>query len=65
MTSYVVYGLSLAKVEGYEIDQDIIDSGVNWIKDNYDEEENLNTKAYMAFAATIAGGETERTARAG
>ena len=59
MTAYVVYGLSLAKDAGYDIDNDVLKSGAEWLKENYDSQDDINTKAYMAFAATVAGEETD------
>jgi len=59
MTAYVVYGLSLAKAGGYDVDGDILQSGIDWLKENYEKEEDINTKAYMAFAMSVSGEDTK------
>ena len=55
MTAYVVYGLSLAKEAGYSVDESKLQSGIDWMRSHYEEEEDLNTKTYMAFSVTTAG----------
>lgn len=55
MTAYVVYGLSLAKEAGYSVDENKVSAAISWMRQNYDKQEDLNTKAYMAFAVSTAG----------
>lgn len=55
MTSYVVYGLTLAKKAGYEIDENKMKSAIAWIEKNYNDKLDLNIRAYMVFAMAEAG----------
>ncbi len=55
MTAYVVYGLSLAKEAGYSVDENKLKAGKGWLREHYGKEKDINTKAYMAFAMTVAG----------
>lgn len=54
MTAYVVYGLALAKKAGYKVDDEVMKSGIEWLRKNYDSQKDLNTKAYMLFALSEA-----------
>ena len=55
MTAYVVYGMSLVKSAGYEVDEKRLKRGIKWLKNNYAGEGDINTKAYMVFSLVTAG----------
>ncbi|MEQ8223527.1 MAG: MG2 domain-containing protein, partial [Candidatus Eremiobacterota bacterium] len=55
MTAYVVYGMSLAKSAGYEVDEKRLKHGIKWLKNNYGGEKDINTKVYMVFSLVTAG----------
>lgn len=55
MTAYVVYGMSLAKSAGYEVDEKRLKHGIKWLKNNYAGERDINTKVYMVFSLVTAG----------
>ena len=55
VTGYVLYGMALAKDAGYSVSKSYIDSAVKCIKKHYEKEDNLNAKAFMAFACVAAG----------
>ena len=55
MTAYVIYGLALSKEAGYSVDENKINAGISWLRQNYSNQEDLNTRAYMAFAVTTGG----------
>ena len=55
MTAYVVYGMSMAKSAGYEVDEQRLKHGIKWLKNNYSRENDINTKVYMVFSLVTAG----------
>ncbi|RPI17369.1 MAG: hypothetical protein EHM58_09445 [Ignavibacteriae bacterium] len=51
MTAYVLYGLSLAKKGGYEIEKNVLRKGASYVYSNsYDKSINPVTKAFMLFS---------------
>jgi uncharacterized protein YfaS (alpha-2-macroglobulin family) len=50
MTAYVVYGMSLAKSAGYEVDQERFNHGIKWLKNNYAAERDINQSLHGFFS---------------
>jgi alpha-2-macroglobulin len=57
MTAYAVYGLSLGKDAGLAVDQNAIERGRGWLRDNLGSALNApETHAFMVFALAQTGG---------
>lgn len=55
MTAYVIYGLTVASQSGYSIDQNVLNRGIAYLKNNLKEEDqNLNTLAFMLYALSYS-----------
>ncbi|MBK8550326.1 MAG: hypothetical protein IPL53_04390 [Ignavibacteria bacterium] len=55
MTAYVVYGLSLAKQAGYDIQNGVLNRGVSAIKAHLNKKDlDSTTRAYMLYSLAIA-----------
>ncbi|MBN1891088.1 MAG: Ig-like domain-containing protein, partial [Thermoflexales bacterium] len=60
-TAWVVFGLSVTKEAGYEVDPQVIQRGVDWLKDNL-ESADIRTRAYALYSLAVAGyGDLEAT----
>jgi len=57
MTAYVLAGLSQAKAAGFDVKQDAIDHGRDWLKPYLDHSQKIKTdlRAYMAYALVLSG----------
>jgi alpha-2-macroglobulin len=57
MTAYVLAGLSEAKAAGFEVKQDAIDHGRDWLKPYFDRSQKVKTdlRAYMVYALVLSG----------
>ena len=57
MTAYVLAGLSQAKAAGFDVKQDAIDHGRDWLRPQFDHSEKVSTdlRAYMAYALVLSG----------
>jgi alpha-2-macroglobulin len=57
MTAYVLAGLSQAKAAGFDVKQDAIDHGRDWLHGQFDHSEKVRTdlRAYMAYALVLSG----------
>ena len=57
MTAYVLAGLSQAKAAGFDVKQDAIDHGRDWLKPYFDRSQKVKTdlRAYMAYALVLSG----------
>ena len=57
MTAYVLAGLSQAKAAGFDVKQDAIDHGRDWLKPYFDKSQKIKTdlRAYMAYALVLSG----------
>ncbi len=57
MTSYVIYGLSLAKSAGYDVKQDVLTKGIASLKSQLNsggENLDVTTRAYMIYSLSFA-----------
>ena len=62
MTAYVIYGFSLSKKAGYEINESAFKNGINAMKsqlNNADPKLDATTKAYMLYSLAVAGEKNE------
>ena len=57
MTAYVLAGLSQAKAAGFDVKQDAIDHGRDWLRAQFDHSEKVRTdlRAYIAYALVLSG----------
>ncbi len=57
MTAYVLAGLSQAKAAGFDVKQDAIDKGRDWLRGQFDQSQKVRTdlRAYMAYALVLSG----------
>jgi uncharacterized protein YfaS (alpha-2-macroglobulin family) len=57
MTAYVLAGLVQAKAAGYEVKQEMIDSGRVWLLKEFAKTQNVRTdlRSYMAYALVLSG----------
>jgi alpha-2-macroglobulin len=57
MTAYVLAGLSQAKAAGFDVKQDAIDHGRDWLRGQFDRSQKVRTdlRAYMAYALVVSG----------
>ncbi len=57
MTAYVLAGLSQAKAAGFEVKQDAIDKGRQWLLPEFNQSTKARTdlRAYMAYALVLSG----------
>ena len=57
MTAYVLAGLSQAKAAGFDVKQDAIDHGRDWLKPYLDHSQKIKTdlRAYMTYALVLSG----------
>jgi uncharacterized protein YfaS (alpha-2-macroglobulin family) len=57
MTAYVVSGLSQAKGAGYEVKEDALTNGVNFLKSQLQQHENMrpDLRAYVVYSLALAG----------
>jgi uncharacterized protein YfaS (alpha-2-macroglobulin family) len=57
MTAYVLAGLNQAKAVGFDVKQDAIDHGRDWLKPYFDRSRKVKTdlRAYMAYALLLSG----------
>ncbi len=57
MTAYVLAGLSQAKGAGFDVKQDAIDRGRDWLRGQFDRSQKVRTdlRAYMAYALVVSG----------
>jgi uncharacterized protein YfaS (alpha-2-macroglobulin family) len=60
MTAYVLAGLADAKAAGYDVRQDIIDSGRKWLLSEFGKTQHVRTdlRAYMAYALVLSGSDS-------
>jgi hypothetical protein len=49
MTAYVLYGLNIAKLSGYNVSQTVINKGISALKNHLTSENEPVTKAYMLY----------------
>jgi len=50
MTSYVIYGLTLAKTAGYDVRQDVLSKGITSLKSQMNNKDvDMTTRAYMLY----------------
>ena len=63
MTAYVLAGLAQAKAVGYEVRQDVVDSGRKWLLTEFGKTQTVRTdlRAYMAYALVVSGTESNAT----
>ncbi len=63
MTAYVLAGLVQAKAAGYEVRQDMINSGRKWLLKEFANTQNVRSdlRAYMAYALVLSGTESNAT----
>jgi len=55
MTAYVVYGLSIVKSAGYDVDEERFKHAIKWLQNNYAGEQDINANVYMVFSLVTAG----------
>lgn len=55
MSAYVVYGLATAKDAGIQIDDDMLNRGVSFLKSRARKEKTVHRAAYAAFVLSYAG----------
>jgi uncharacterized protein YfaS (alpha-2-macroglobulin family) len=57
MTAYVLAGLSQARTAGFDVKQDAIDKGHDWLRGQFDHSQKIRTdlRAYMAYALVLSG----------
>jgi uncharacterized protein YfaS (alpha-2-macroglobulin family) len=57
MTAYVLAGLGQAKIAGFDVKQDAMDKGRDWLHGQFDHSEKVRTdlRAYMAYALVLSG----------
>ena len=57
MTAYVLAGLNQAKAAGFDVKQDAMDKGRDWLRGQFDHSEKIRTdlRAYMAYALVLSG----------
>ncbi len=57
MTAYVLAGLNQAKAAGFDVKQDAMDKGRDWLRGQFDHSERIRTdlRAYMAYALVLSG----------
>ncbi|MFC1697016.1 alpha-2-macroglobulin [Nanoarchaeota archaeon] len=54
MTAYVIYGLTIAQNAGYDVDNDMLEEGLDSLKRQYkDEQIDANTKIYMLYVLSF------------
>ena len=53
-TAWVVFGLSVTREAGYEVDENVIQRGAAWLKDHLDEMDP-RTQAYSLYSMSYAG----------
>jgi uncharacterized protein YfaS (alpha-2-macroglobulin family) len=53
-TAWVVYGLAMTSEAGYEVNQEVIKRGAEWLSDNLEEMDD-RMKAYALYSMAIAG----------
>jgi uncharacterized protein YfaS (alpha-2-macroglobulin family) len=53
-TAWVVFGLSITKEAGYEVDENVIKRGVDWLAQNLDGMDR-RTRAFALYSMAIAG----------
>ncbi len=63
MTAYVLAGLVQAKAAGFEVKDDMIDSGRAWLLKQFAKTQNVRTdlRAYMAYALVLSGSDSNAT----
>ncbi|MBN1634473.1 MAG: carboxypeptidase regulatory-like domain-containing protein [Ignavibacteria bacterium] len=49
MTAYVLYGLNIAKISGYNVSQTVINKGIAALKNHLNSDKEPVTKAYMLY----------------
>ncbi len=56
MTAYVVYGLLQARSAGFQVNQDVVNSGIGYLKDLVQAQKNQShTQLYALYVLSIAG----------
>lgn len=63
MTAYVLAGLAQAKAAGYEVREDMIESGRKWLLSEFTKTQNVRTdlRAYLAYALVLSGMDSNAT----
>lgn len=64
MTAYVLAGLSQAKAAGFDVQQEMIDSGRKWLLTQFSRTQAVKTdlRAYMAYALVLSGTDSNASA---
>jgi uncharacterized protein YfaS (alpha-2-macroglobulin family) len=61
MTSYVIYGLTLAKTAGYDVRQDVLSKGISSLKSQFNTQNlDATTRAYMIYTYSFTDGKDSK-----